>query len=417
MDYVKNLKLRIIVFVPLFILGCATYQGKVQQARQHIKSQEFEAAKAQLQPLAQEEGGDQLIYLLDYATTLQIAGDFKISNDFFFKAEKVADEKDYHSISRVTGSYLLSEEVKQYKGDTFEKIFINAFLAMNFLELGDLDAALVEARRINDKYKLYQSEEKKNFELNSFAKYLSAMIWEADKKYDDAFIAYKEAYQLDYQIENIKEDLLRISKKSKRLDEYKKYKEEFILSEENKDWYDKNKAELVLIFQQGWGPQKVFNPADSRFPILRPTFSDTQKAKVTIKKNDSVEIVKKTNKIYDVESAAIQTLKDDQASLLARRVGAFIAKEVAANEISRRDKTLGALAWLVMHASERADLRQWSTLPESIQVVRFYLEPGVYDIEVQGISSFDNPTQDFKTFKEINLLKGKTKFLNWRSLH
>lgn len=401
----------------LLTLGCATYQNKVEKARQFLGSNQFESAQNHLLPLAQEESGDQLIYLLDYATTLQISGQYKESNKFFFKAEKLAEEQDYHSVSRVTGSFLLNEEMKQYKGDTFERIFINAYLAMNYLELGDLDSALVETRRINDKYKLLRSEEKKSFELNSFAKYLSAMIWEADKKYDDAFIAYKEAYEIDPHIETIKEDLVRISKKAQRLDEYKRYKSEFLLNNEAQDEHDKEKAELIVIYQQGWGPRKRFNSYDVKFPILSPVYNDTQKAKVIISSLSSPKIEKISKNIYDVQEAAIKTLKDDQAALLARRVGAFVAKEVASREISRKNEALGLIAWFVMHASERADLRQWSTLPSSIQVIRTLLPPGEYDIEIQGLSAFGNQTQDKMSVKKIKLEKGKTKFLNWRSLN
>jgi hypothetical protein len=401
----------------LLTLGCATYQNKVEKARQFLGANQFESAQSHLLPLAQEESGDQLVYLLDYATTLQISGQYKESNKFFFKAEKLAEEQDYHSVSRVAGSFLLNEEMKQYKGDTFERIFINAYLAMNYLELGDLDSALVETRRINDKYKLLRSEEKKSFELNSFAKYLSAMIWEADKKYDDAFIAYKEAYEIDPHIETIKEDLVRISKKAQRLDEYKRYKSEFLLNNEAQDGHDKEKAELIVIYQQGWGPRKRYNSYDVKFSILSPVFNDTQKAKVIISSLSSPKIEKISKNIYDVQEAAIKTLKDDQAALLARRVGAFVAKEVASREISRKNEALGLIAWFVMHASERADLRQWSTLPSSIQVIRTLLPPGEYDIEIQGLSAFGNQTQDKMSVKKIKLEKGKTKFLNWRSLN
>ncbi len=414
-----SIKIVILVFIGAVMTqtGCATYQGKVEKARQHIVSHEYTAAEAHLKPLADEESGDQLIYLLDYATTLQMSGQLKESNNYFFKAEKLAEQLDYHSISRITGSLLMNEEMKQYKGDTFEKIFINAYLAMNYLEMGNLDDALVEARRINDKYKLYRSEEKKVFELNSFAKYLSAMIWEADKKYDDAFIAYKEAYELDSKIETIKEDILRTAKKSQRMDEYKRYKKEFMLNSESADWYDKDKATLVVIFQQGWGPRKKFNPRDVKFPILTPVITDTKKLKVKLAKDNKSLTEEKTQFVYDVEAAAIKTFQDDQASLLARRVGAFVAKEVTARELSRRDDTLGFLAWIFMHASERADLRQWSTLPETIQVARVYLSPGEYQLSLQGLSGFGYETADHLQEKRIKLEKGKTLFVNFRSTH
>ena len=251
MDRIKfALKVSVLV-VCLLLAGCATYQSKVFKSRQLVESGQISEATSQLKVLADQEGDDQLIYVLDYATLLQYAGDFKESNQYFFKALKLIDQFDYQSVSRVSGSLLFNEEMVQYKGDTFEKIFVNAFLALNFLELNDLDSALVETRRINQKYQTYRQEEKKNFEMNSFATYLSAMIWEADGKYDDAYIAYKDAYKIDKNIGTIDDDLVRTAKKSQRMDDYKKLKAEFSQVKEDPSWYDKSQGEVIVIFQNG----------------------------------------------------------------------------------------------------------------------------------------------------------------------
>ena len=133
-----------------------------------------------------------------------VAGKLKESNQVFMQADRLAELIDYQSVSRIAGSLAFNEEMVQYKGDTFEKIFINAYLAMNFLQMGQLDDALVEARRINEKYLKYRADEKQAFELNSFSKYLSAVIWEASRSYDDAYIAYAEAYKIDPTISTIR---------------------------------------------------------------------------------------------------------------------------------------------------------------------------------------------------------------------
>ena len=121
--------------------------------------------------------------------------------------------------------------------------------------------------------------------------------------------------------------------------------------------------------------------------------------------------------MYDVETAAIKTLKDDQASLMARRVGAFVAKEVASRELYRKNEALGTLAWIFMHASERADLRQWSTLPQTLQVIRKVVDPGEYAVSLIGINNFGFPTSDRMPTRTIKLQAGQQKFIVWRSLN
>ncbi|HWU44139.1 MAG TPA: hypothetical protein VN132_11895, partial [Bdellovibrio sp.] len=251
-------------------VGCATYQGKVAQSRQALADHDYDKALKGLQPLAEKADGDQLVYLLDYATALQIAGNYKESNTAFLKADHLSELLDYHSISRQAGSLLLNQEMVQYKGDTFEKIFINGYLAMNYLEIGMLDDALVEARRINEKFVKYRQEEKKAFELNPFSKYLSALIWEANKNYDDAYLAYSEAYKIDSSIGPIREDLVRSAKLARRNDAYLEWKKQFPEVKENKSWYDKSLGELIVIFQQGWGPRKAPQQNEYRLPALVP---------------------------------------------------------------------------------------------------------------------------------------------------
>mgnify|MGYP000983916846 CR=1 FL=1 len=416
MDRIKfTLKFSVLV-VCLLLVGCATYQNKVFKSRQLVESGQISEATSQLKVLADQEGDDQLIYVLDYATLLQYAGEFKESNQYFFKALKLIDQFDYQSVSRVTGSLLFSEEMVQYKGDTFEKIFVNAYLALNFLELNELDSALVETRRINQKYQTYRQEEKKNFEMNSFATYLSAMIWEADGKYDDAYIAYKDAYKIDKNIGTIDDDLVRTAKKSQRMDDYKKLKAEFSQVKEDPSWYDKSQGEVIVIFQNGWGARKDFNPQSPRFPILRSVPAESRNARVSIEpiEKNGFHYNAQTEFVYSVDEAAIRTLIEDQGSLVARRLGGVVAKEVAADQIRQKNELLGFVAAVAMHASDRADLRQWSFLPKEFQMVRIRVKPGKYKVRLNTQSRYTETTGNSVLEKEIEIRPGKTKFINWR---
>lgn len=398
------------------VLGCATYQSKVFKSRQLVESGQVSEATSQLKTLADQQGDDQLVYVLDYATLLQYSGNLKESNEYFFRALKLIDEFDYQSVSRVTGSLLFSEEMIQYKGDTFEKIFVNAYLALNFLEMNELDSALVETRRINQKYQKYRQEEKQNFEMNSFAIYLSAMIWEADGKYDDAFIAYKDAYKIDDKIGNIGVDLIRSAKKAQRLDEYKKLKAEFPHIKEDPVWYDKSQGDVVVVFQHGWGARKDFNPQSPRLPILKPVPVESRNARVSIepvKKNDP-HYHAQTEFLYSVDEAAIRTLIEDQGSLVARRMGGIVAKEVTADQIRQKNELLGFVAAVAMHASDRADLRQWSFLPKELQTARIRVKPGRYKVRLNLQNRYSETTGSSILEKEIEIRAGKTHFINWR---
>lgn len=399
-------------FITLTFAGCASYQNKVGEARTLIQNGNFQAATDKLKPLATEKNGDQLVYLLDYAVALQLNGDLKESNNSFLQADKLAEQLDYHSVSRIAGSLITSEEMMQYKGDTFEKIFINAYLAMNYLALNQLDDALVESRRMNEKYLVYRAEDKKKFEQNVFGKYLSAMIWEASRQFDDAYIAYSEAYKLDSSIPTLKADLIRTAKLSRRMDEYQRWKKAFPSVQEDPHWYDKSMGELVVIVQQGWGPRKYPRPGAASTPALQPVYSQTHDARITIDGDKNYT----TQQVYDVQSAAIQTLDDDYAALVAKRIGGIAAKNVLADQIRQKNQLLGTVALIAMYASDRADLRQWSTLPQTIQIVRLPLSAGTHKVSIQGLGFNNDATADRLDTKDIEIKAGRKNFLIWRTL-
>lgn len=401
------------LFACVLSTGCATYQSKVEPARAALKSGDYSKATSLLLPLAEKEDGDQLVHLLDYSVALQMSGDLKESNRILLKSDRLADQSDYHSVTNIAGSLIGSQDVVQYKGDTFEKIFINAYLAMNFLEANDLENAAVQARRMNEKYLLYRSEEKKAFELNSFGKYLSAIIWEADKEYDNAYISYNDAYKIDPTITGIQKDLIRSSKLARRNDEHANWKKKFPEVKDDSTWYDKKNGEIIVIFQQGWGPRKVMGGGDNILPRLSKVYSTTQSARVTI---DAGANYSYTEKVYDVSDAAIRTLLEDQGILLAKRLAGVATKAVLADQIRQKDQLAGDLAYILMRVTERPDLRQWSTLPESIQVVRFYVKPGTYNLRIEGLTSSSTPTGEQKTFESVSIKAQEKKFLVWRSV-
>ncbi|MBT4763109.1 MAG: hypothetical protein HOO06_15560 [Bdellovibrionaceae bacterium] len=394
------------------LVGCATYQLKVSEGRRHIENRQFAKAAEVLKSLALQESDDQLVYLLDYATALQIAGEYKESNKAFMAADVIAEESDYHSISRIGGSLLLSEGMVQYKGDPFEKVTINAMMAINFLMMENYDSALVEAKRINTKLGKYETDGRKRYDQSAFAYYLSAMIWEAQKKYDDAYIDYKKVYKLDPSVPFIGKDLIRLSKRAQRMNDHKKWKAQFSEFKDNKSWYSNRTGEIILISQIGWGPRKSPRPENHRYPMLRPVRSFTHSVKMKVEGAGT----QKTEFLYSMEDVAIKTLNGDFATLVAKRVAGVVAKAVVADQIRQQNQGLGDLAWIVMNVADQADLRHWSTLPSSIQIARLRVKPGKYKIYVGGLSHRGMATGESAEFHDVEVKPGRQVFLNWRTV-
>jgi uncharacterized protein len=396
-----------LLFTLFCLTGCATYQNKVARAKSSLKSNNCEAALKDLNELSSPSGVDQLAYLMDYGTALQICKQYEKSNAIFSQAEKLADEIDFVSVSQVASATLLNEGYIAYKGDSFEKLFLNASKALNYLNMNDYDSALIEVRRMNQKFTKYKSENKKNHELNSFSKYLSGLIWQSTGQYDDACIDYKDAFQSTLntasqsEIKQLSFQMLKSCWQARRIDEFQQLLKKVSLEKKEIDAIkdEKNKSELVLIYLKGWGPQKLENPSQPIFPYLVKSNSQTQSLRIEILNNQNNVIgTFQSQPIYSVAEAARLSLEADQAPLIARRIAARVAKQVTADQIRQKDPTLGLAALIVMVGSERADLRQWSFLPDAIHTIRVPLQPGKYGVKAIGLDAFQNPSESFDNF-------------------
>jgi hypothetical protein len=392
--------------------GCASYQRNVEDGRRLLRQRQFEAAADFFRSKAERPSDDQLVYLFDYGTVLQTAGRYRESNSVLLKANDLIDLKDYHSVSRIAGSMALNEGFVQYKGEDFEKVLVNALLAINFLSLGEPEAALVETKRINEKLDYLISQGKKSYQQNEFAYYLAGMIWELNKQWDSAFIDYSKVLKLRPDLTFVSGDLLRAADLGGR----KKDKEEILRQRPDlrvdPKWRSREQAEVILLFQQGWGPRKIPRPENVRFPMLVPVPSTTAQARLVLNE----EIIVPSRIIYDLEKVAINTLNDDYAALVARRMGGLAAKAVVSDQLRQKNEGLGQLAWIAMNLADQADLRQWSTLPRSFQVARVFVPAGRYLVRAEGLAADGESSGENSPDQEIELRPGAKFFLSWRSL-
>lgn len=403
-------------------MGCSHFSETSSKANYYLRSGEYEKAIEVLKPLAETEDKDQLVYLLDYGTALHLAGNYDESIKVFLKADDIAAIQDYHSITKISASILLNEGMVQYKGDDFEKVFIHVYLALNFLMKNDLDGALVETRRTNEILQKFRDEAKKNYDQNALAFYLSGIIWEADKKWDDAYISYKDALNQDPRNKTYQNDFYRLSKMASRDEEasfvFKKHgiNANDVAKRATDNSIGKNDSELIFIYQQGPGPIKKPNPSFVRVPKLYSQPSESTSARVFVKGlNNSVKENGDSKEIYDVSEVAIKTLDDQYAGLIAKRAAGIAAKYTAAKQIGKKNDLLGAVAWVGLNLADQADLRQWSTLPGSFQVARIKLPPGEYEVSAESLGYKGASLNERMPAKKV-LIKGKQKtFITWRS--
>ncbi len=356
---------------------------------------------------------DELLYLLDLGLSLHQGGRFEESNAFFALAEKHLGLNDYTSVTEEAGTLLTGENTKAYRGEDFEKVLVHVYKAMNYAALGATDEALVEARLVNRRLEELKREGQKPYKQNAFARYLSAVLYESEGEFNDAYIDYKKTLEIEPNLRQLGLDLWRVARALGMRDEMERWSRKFELSPEETDparnrvWSQRSgKGEVVVIFQNGLSPVKVPDPAFPSLPRFVARHNPVTDATVEV---DGV-VRGRTWMLHDIENTAISNLEEKKAAMAAKRIAGRVAKAVVADQVRRRTKNeaLGLLTELILVASDQADTRSWALLPRDLQILRIAVEPGTH--EVRAIPSGGVPLES----KMVSVEPGRKVFVSFR---
>ena len=263
----KYCRFLLFIILSVFIVSCATYYVKNIDFQNYLIQGDFERANTWLDKNKKDsEGKNKLLYYLNRGYVSWILQNPNVSNQYFTIAEHVIE--DYIQNYYLEALTLVSNpNVKPYKPEDFEVVMVNYFMALNYIQLGKFDEAIVECKRINiklnqlnDKYK----DHKNRYQRDAFAHTLMGIIYEANKDYNNAFIAYRNAleiYETDYKEyfnisvpEQLKKDLMRSAYLTGFSDEVRYYEERF----DTKFEFQANEnGELVFFWLNGYGPYKA----------------------------------------------------------------------------------------------------------------------------------------------------------------
>jgi len=290
-------------------------------------------------------------------------------------------------------------------------------------------------QQLSDKY-----DSDKKYKRDAFVHLLMGIIYEADKDYNNAFIAYRNAYDIyqdDYTVlfemeapPQLKEDLLRTSLLSGLQSEHEFYKNEF--DRLDYQYNPPDGGDLVFFWHNGLSPIKSewsinfvihrkdnwvtfvneeynlsfpFNLSDHNekdkdgladlevfrvaFPkyVERPVYY--KKASITSNGNTiSLEPIEDINKI------ATQVLQQRMTLELSRALVRAALKKVTEYQMRKENKALGSLFGIINAITEKADTRNWQTLPHSIYYSRVSMKLGTNEVTLHLIPDADGKSEE-----------------------
>lgn len=447
----KNIGLALAVVVITFG-GCSSISTSTKQyvAVDKLIAQEKYREAASVFGKSKEQHydpKDRVLFWIDHGMLNHFAYQDSLAIVELQKADFAIEELYTTSISKGAASMLLNDNALDYSGEDYENLYINVFKALSYYREGDDEAALVEIRRLTEKFvslekkyneevsSLNDSEEIKakvepissSFYSSALAHYLSMILYFNDRAYDDARISKEKLYSAfrtqkdiyNFSKPNV-DNLVKPSDNSKIAflsflgRAPKKYEYVFSI-----DTY-KN---LVIISIQENGKWVQFSSLDwhdidgglhAKFavPKMQKRGSIVSDIEVIINGKHFTTLFK----LESLENVAFETFKRDEALIymksLARTIAKAIANEAANKEL---DKQTGGGSWgdltrmltgALINATENADLRIAHYLPAMAYVGDVELQPGTYNIEVIYKDEYSN-TIAVDKFDNYNVPKGK----------
>lgn len=396
--------------------SCASYTSATKKGMEAFEHRDYQAAEAVYTPSAEAPGKDQLVYLFDRATVRNAAGEYEASAKDFKLADHLSEIKNYTALATEVATVITNDRLLTYKGEEFEHVLVSTYLALNFAGLGQDDNAAVAARQVNRKLELLRDEGKRKYHLNAFSQYLAGVLFERMGNWNYANVDYKKAFALMPNFAPLRRDVIRGALQTDNSNDLERYRRQQGVTKEEMQRASKDmrtKGSVVLLFQNGFAPEKVPNPQWQELPEYRLRFNRHRAARLYL---DGEEVAR-SSVLFNVEEAALENMKEKYATYLAKRIAGVAARVVVAHQLDKDNPGLGTLVALAWGAASQADLRSWTTLPKDFQVARAEVKPGTYEATVRLEDIYGNLSNPRPLGKVEIPRAGAVSLVQYRSLN
>lgn len=431
----------------LCLQGCALSGGHYPLLEQQLARHDYAAADTIVAKHAETYGErNAVLYYLDRGLTLHMAGRYAESNAFLAQAEARIEALYTRSITTGVSSLFTNDTLLPYEGEDFEKVQLNLIAALNYVFLGELDEALVEARKIDLKLTAYGDlyATRPVYKEDAFARYVSGILYEARGELNDAFIAYRkalEAYELYRQHygtglpATLPADVLRVTEALGLWEEYTAYRQRFPHVQYDSLPALRARGELIYLSYHGLAPLKqhalVGIPVPGSYPrpvhlvqLAFPTFAPRPSSIAyaqLLATGAGTRYTAQTHLVQDITAIAGKDLQDRLGRISAKTLARAATKYAAARGLEEgvrrgtRNDAAGALVGLLANvagvATEQADTRSWRTLPGAFHLARLALPPGTYTVAVTYYATYGGVLEE-RPLADITLAAGAKAFLS-----
>lgn len=409
----------------VLLSGCASMQSHHETATQvQAASQQgnFSAALAQLDERHKApEARKELLYNMERGELLRLDGQIGPSTEAFLQAD--AKVKEWEETAKTNpsklmgtvGAAVVSERLKVYEGQDYEKVWLTTRIALNRIAQGQLDEARVDIKRTHEREAViaeFRSKETqtafeearsrgvqaKGREINGYpvqtlddpevlslqngyqnalSHYLAGFVYEALNEPGLAAPGYRKAIELRPGSPALEEGL-------RGLDERTGF-----------TWKRKQRmTDVLFVVEAGVAPARLpqaftlpvpvgngLRAVSVSYPVIQPSRDPLLK---------QLQVGAQTmplSGVVDLNAMARRALRDELPGMVVRGFTRAIAKGVMQDQLEKQGGLLGGLIGVIASvATEQADDRMWRMLPGRVYIARAHLPPGEHDLVIDGVN-------------------------------
>ena len=460
----------------VLLAGCGPSVNRYLLIEASLRAHDPKGADAIVQRAEKEYGEKSLVlYGMDRGMTLHLAGDYQQSTAVLEQAEDELDRLYTRKIRTETLAFMTNDTALPYEGDPYEQVLINVLKALNYAVVGQWQDALVEARRIDHRLNVLsdRTKEKNAYRDDGFARYLSGILYEATGDINNAFIAYRNAYETFEATRawshtatpsQLRRDLLRTAEALHFTQELAEYQHAFPQTRWQTRQALQQLAQVVVISYNGRAPHKEDQFLDIpisldalQLVLLNRGFSQanqhsnqgvdtvlyglngrvvrvalprlvSQKTQVPVDtmsliSDNGTRVTVNTELAHNVTALADKALSERMAVITSKALARAATKFAMAEGTTRAAQhaagknagpwvglLVGLLTKGLAVASEEADKRSWQTLPDEIHLARVWVPPGRYQVQAQLTGGSYDPLKP-EALQTLSLGPGETAML------
>lgn len=429
----------------LTFAGCGSSGAHYVLVDKSLQANDYRQADTIIQKAEADVYGpkSRVLYGMDRGMTLQLAGEYEQSNEVLEKAEDEVESLYTRSIRTESFAFMTNDNSLPFEGEPYEQVMINVLKALNYASMNQWQDALVEARRIDHRLNVLADRTKDTaaYRDDGFARYLSGIIYESTGDLNNAFIAYRKAYEAFDASRawsqtgvpsQLRADLLRTADALHLIQEFTEYQHLFPDTVWKSSEEQQHLAQVLVISYNGRAPRKEdqffdlpiskdalalvlvnrgltsgnsqqHRAADSvlyglngrvvrvALPKIVPQKTQVPVDTIRLTPAEGTPVIVRTELAQNFTALASKALSERIAGIAVKAVARAAFKYTMAEGASRGAQhavggdagplvglAVGLLAKGFAVASEEADKRSWRTLPDEIHLARTWVTPGVY---------------------------------------